>query len=352
MSSALPRSAAEVTDAGRALSAGVPGASSVVICAYTLDRWADIERALASVRAQAAPPLEVILVVDHNAELAGRARSTWAGVRVVESRGPQGLSGARNTGVEEAIGEIVAFLDDDAQADLAWLAELVAPYEDEAVVATGGYAEAAWDTGRPAWFPPEFDWVVGCSYVGLPRTRARVRNPIGATMSFRREAILEAGGFHADVGRVGTTPTGGEETELCIRIQRLRPDAQVVLVPGARVRHRVPASRATFAYFRSRCFQEGRSKARIAMLEGAGAALASERRYSTRTLPAGVLHGLGEAVRGRPSGLARAAAIAAGLALTAAGYVAGRARGGRPGGSALNRPGAAPAQPTTPDRRP
>ncbi|HET9850885.1 MAG TPA: glycosyltransferase [Candidatus Limnocylindrales bacterium] len=300
------------------------GRTSVVICAYTLDRWLDLERAVRSVQAQSPAPLEAILVVDHNAELADRARTAWPEIRIVESRGPRGLSGARNTGVEEAAGTFVAFLDDDAAAEPGWLEQLVAPYSDKLVVATGGHAEAAWDAGRPTWFPPEFDWVVGCSYVGLPRERARVRNPIGSTMSFRGEAVLEAGGFSSAVGRIGATPTGGEETELCIRIQRLRPDARVILVPTAAVRHRVPAARGTFRYFCARCFQEGRSKARIAALEGSSAALASERTYTTRTLPRAVVRGVGEALRGRPAGLARAGAVVAGLGLTTAGYVAGR----------------------------
>jgi glycosyltransferase involved in cell wall biosynthesis len=300
------------------------GRTTIVICAYTEDRWADIGRATESARTQMTPALETLLVIDHNEALARRARVAWPDMRVIESRGPRGLSGARNTGVEEARGEIVAFLDDDAAADPAWLDELVAPFADARVVATGGHAEAAWDAGRPAWFPPEFDWVVGCSYVGLPRGRARVRNPIGSAMAFRREPVLEAGGFRSDVGRIGTHPTGGEETELCIRIARLHPESTVVLAPGARVLHRVPAGRGTFAYFRARCFQEGRSKARIAALEGAGAALSSERSYTTRTLPAGVVRGLLDTLRGRPWGLARAGAIVAGLALTTAGYIAGR----------------------------
>src|SRR5205823_13368225 len=139
------------------------------------------------------------------------------------------------------------------------------------VVGTGGFAEAAWDGGRPPWFPPEFDWVVGCSYVGLPTTRALVRNPIGSTMSFRRAAVLEAGGFRSEIGRVGRSPVGGEETELCIRIGRARPDARIVFVPTARVRHRVPAARATWRYFTSRCYQEGRSKALISRLVGSQA---------------------------------------------------------------------------------
>ena len=56
---------------------------------------------------------------------------------------------------------------------------------------------------------------------------------------------------------------------------------------------------------------------------GHDAALASERTYATRTLPAGVLRGVGEALRGDLGGLRRAAAIIAGLAITTAGFVRG-----------------------------
>lgn len=275
-------------------------------------------------------PAEIVVVVDHNPALQERLHQTFPLVHVMANAGRPGLSGARNTGVIYARGDVVAFLDDDAIAEPEWVAAQAAAYADPTVVGTAATIEPLWAAGRPTWFPPEFDWVVGCSYAGLPRTSARIRNPIGSTMSFRRAAILEAGGFHSAVGRVGTNPTGGEETELCIRIQRLHPDAEVVLVPSARVRHRVPAVRGTFSYFRSRCFQEGRSKARIAALEGTGPALASERTYATRTLPAAFLRGVGEALRGRPAGLARAAAVLAGLGLTTAGYVAERIFNGRP----------------------
>jgi hypothetical protein len=71
--------------------------------------------------------------------------------------------------------------------------------------------------------PEEFDWVVGCSYRGLPAGEALIRNPIGSSMSLRRQAAVEAGGFRPEVGRVGTFPVGCEETELAIRLRRLLP---------------------------------------------------------------------------------------------------------------------------------
>jgi glucosyl-dolichyl phosphate glucuronosyltransferase len=111
------------------------------------------------------------------------------------------------------------------------------------------------------------------------------------------------------------------------------------------ISHLVPAERCRFAYFRARCYAEGLSKALVTASVGTTDGLASERRYTTRTLPIGVVRGVADAVRGDSSGLGRAGAIMAGLAATAAGYAAGtasrRRRAARSGRKRL--PAAAPA---------
>ncbi|MRR11981.1 glycosyltransferase family 2 protein, partial [bacterium] len=124
-------------------SARNPGLTvTVVICSYTRDRWSELLAAVDSVRMQTLQPIQTIVVIDHNPWLFDLARNRIGGhgspVRVIESTGPKGLSGARNTGVEAATGDIVAFLDDDAFADRRWLEHLVAAYADETVVAAGG----------------------------------------------------------------------------------------------------------------------------------------------------------------------------------------------------------------------
>ena len=90
--------------------------------------------------------------------------------------------------------------------------------------------------------------------------------------------------------------------------------------------HKVPAVRATFAYFRSRCYAEGLSKALVTQSVGAGDGLASERAHALKALPLGALRGVGDALRGDLSGLGRAGAIVVGLALTTWGYVVGSLR--------------------------
>lgn len=298
---------------------------SVVICTYSHQRWDALLGARASLRAQTRPPLEVIVVVDHNEPLLQRARSALVGVKAVANTGERGLAEARNAGVKHARGDIVAFLDDDAIAERSWIDSLISAYADCNVLGTGGWVYPTWEGGLPpCWLPGEFYWTVGCSYRGLPNGRAAIRNPIGANMSFRRSSLEDVGGFHSGIGRVGKTPLGCEETELSIRLLQLNSDGVLLHLPDARVAHRVPAERVSWAYFRARCWAEGVSKALVAKRVGAGRALASERAYALKTLPAGVLRGLLDCGRGDKSGLLRAGAILAGLGITTAGYVRAR----------------------------
>ncbi len=296
---------------------------SVIICAFTLKRIDRIAAAIESLQAQSTPPQEIVLAIDHCAELEAICRERWPAVRVLENREQQGLSGARNTGLAAAGGEVVAFLDDDAVAAPDWIERLGAAYADPLVLGAGGTVRPLWEQGRPGWFPAEFDWVVGCTHSGMPKQREAVRNLVGANMSFRREALLEAGGFRHELGRIGTIPAGCEETDLCIRIAQRHPEGKVLYDPAAAVEHFVPVERAQLEYFSSRCRGEGRSKAILAGLVGSEAGLSEERSYTRRTLPAGVLRGLGDTFRGEPYGLARAAMLGFGLLSTAGGYLAG-----------------------------
>ncbi len=294
---------------------------SVVICAHSSDRWNDLVAAIASVRRQNVPPHEIVVVVDHNQDLLTQVRTDAPDIVAVENRGPQGLSGARNTGIATATGAIVAFLDDDALAMPDWLEHIGAGYEDARVLGVGGAIEPSWRGGRPTWFPQEFDWVVGCTFKGMPETTTSVQRLIGCNMSFRRDVFDGIGTFRHEIGRVGARPTAGEETELCIRARQRWRGKVFLYEPRARVSHQVPSARACWRYYRARCYGEGLSKALIARFVGAQDGLATDRAYTLRTLPRGVARGLADAVlHGDSAGLARAGAIVAGLTITMAGY--------------------------------
>jgi GT2 family glycosyltransferase len=298
---------------------------SVVICSYTDERWDLLMGVIDSVEAQTLRPEQVIVVVDHNVDLYKRLIATVEGVTLVESIGPKGLSGARNTGVALATADIVAFLDDDAEAAPDWLERLTAYYDDPDVLGVGGRVVPVWEGGRPDHFGEELDWIVGCSYRGMPKVASEVRNVIGANMSFRLEVLQLVGGFNVALGRQGSTPLGCEETEICIRSTMSAPGARIVYEPKALVHHHVPKERGTVGYMLSRSWSEGISKAQVSDLVGHKRALGPERRYVRSVLPRAVFSGIRDFGRGGGfGGLARAGTVVAVLACTSAGYVRGR----------------------------
>jgi len=300
--------------------------ATVIVCAWTEDRWHQLNRALDSALAQVPPPAEVLLVVDHNPTLTARVRAHRPDLRVLANARAKGLSGARNTGLHAARGDVVAFLDDDAEAEPGWLTGHLTQYTDPTVVAVGGDIQPRWLGERPRWFPGEFGWVVGCTWTGLAGPARVVRNPIGANMSFRRAEALHLGGFDELLGRRGDGGDGAEETELAIRATACG-FGHVVHEPSARVMHDVPQDRARWTYFRRRCLAEGRSKA--AMVRRTGSVLASERDFVRRILPRGLLREAVQALRQRSYvPLLRAGAMVAGLTFTTTGFLLARANRG------------------------
>ena len=296
---------------------------SVIICTYTEDRWEDVVKAVESVQHQSVPPREIIVVVDHNPALLACVRDNIPGVIVLENQGMPGASEARNSGVRQAKGKYVAFLDDDAVADRDWLAQHYSGYERADVLGVGGEIEPVWPARRPSWFPDEFNWVVGATYRGFPESASPVRNLWTVNMSVRRDVFDAIQGFRNGFGKVGGN-SSPEDTDFCIRALQHRPQAIWLYKPEAKVRHTVPPGRANWKYYLWRCYNEGLGKARLSSLVGAKHGMSVERAHLSKTLPAGVARGLSDAVFRRDlSGIGRAVAIILGVAAAIMGYLVG-----------------------------
>jgi cellulose synthase/poly-beta-1,6-N-acetylglucosamine synthase-like glycosyltransferase len=299
---------------------------SVVIAAYSMDRWSDLREAVASALAQTLPVLETIVVIDHNPGLMAKAVNELAQVSVIANVGARGASGARNTGAAASRGEVLAFLDDDAVASPEWLEALLQPFKDPAVIGVGGRLEPIWKTYRPRWFPQEFDWTVGCSYRGMPESATMVRNVWSNNMAIRRNAFDVVGGFRDGFGKIGDR-SRPEDTDLCLRAAKGNSGGIWIYDPAAVVGHQVPAERTTFKYFLRRCYWEGQGKAALASFNGATESISTERQYTRRVLPYGIARGLRETACGELSGMARSFAIIAGLFFATIGFLAVASRG-------------------------
>lgn len=178
-----------------------------------------------------------------------------------------GHSAARNAAVRATTAEVLAFTDDDALPDPAWLKTLVQVMDREGADAGGGPVDLVLSGELPPWFLECYlpylaiwrpcDQVIGLTYNELPR---------GVNLAFRRDVFERVGLFSPHLGLRGHRQRFCEETELCLRIERT--GGRVVFSPASRVRHCVDAGRFTEAWLARRFAAQGRSEAILNWMHG------------------------------------------------------------------------------------
>jgi GT2 family glycosyltransferase len=287
--------------------------STIIICCYTEDRWSLLLDAIKSVPVR--EDAELIVVVDHNPRLLERLKSESLPCLILPNQHERGISGARNTGLARAMGDLIVFLDDDAVGRPGWLDILLGAFDDPHIVVAGGSLHPRWEDHPSDWHPKSFYWVFGCSWLGLPTVTSEVRNVIGACMAIRKTIFESLGGFSDKLGRQAGAPLGCDETELCIRAGTM---GGILYVPSCLVDHYVSRQRVSLKYFVLRCWSEGASKAVVATLVGSHRGLSEERKHLLV-----MWRETTEALRGRQ--FRRASAVALGGATTLGGYLWTRA---------------------------
>jgi glycosyltransferase involved in cell wall biosynthesis len=216
---------------------------SVVVCSY--NGAAGIRRCLDALAAQTIRQhLEVIVVDDGSADGTGVVACAH-GAAVIWHRVNRGLAAARNTGLRAAFAPIVAFVDDDCEPDPEWAQRLLACY-GEGVMGVGGPVVPVAPDGFMAGYlqrhnplrPLELDLArsdkLGYRFLlylrrqwaaGEAHGQRDVYAFVGANMSFRRQAVIDAGGFDERFR------FGAEEGDLCRRLGRLFPSSRLVFTP-------------------------------------------------------------------------------------------------------------------------
>jgi glucosyl-dolichyl phosphate glucuronosyltransferase len=294
---------------------------TVIIPAYTLDRWDLTTQALDSVLAQGTLPGEIIICIDHNDQLVERFREhvgslsvSGISIQVIPSKYEGHQAASRTTATEAATGEYLVFLDDDASAEGNWLETMLRAFDDPDVIAVGGAPLPVYSKKRPSWFPYEFDWIFGCVYEGLPKTAEPVLHLIGTTLAARREDLLAIGGFHFDVF---------EDMDMCHRLLHLFPTRRLLYDPDAIVHHYVHEDRLNWSYFWRRIFWVNRVKVAVMRSLGEGANLSAERNFVGQALSRGMAKGVRDFLGGDSGGLLRSGAMLIGIGLAGTGYLVG-----------------------------
>lgn len=318
--------------------------ATVIIPTFSLGRWDQLVRAVSSVQAQHQSPVELIICVDHNPELARRCEERWGKgtesdfpILVVPNRFEQtqfttiyekahgakrrfGAGWNRNTGAELAQGDILVFLDDDAAAEPSWLGYLLAPFDDPRTVAVGGAPLPRYETERPRWFPANFDWVFGCAYAGLPTALGPYPRLIGANMAVRRESYNAVGGCQS---------IDFDDLDLCLRLGRMSESQGLMYEPQAVVHHFVPKERVTWRYFWHRCFFVNLEKVEVFGELGDAADLGAESTFVIRAFTAQLLADADDLLHGQWAGLSRIGSMFIGIFMAASGNLVGRYRWAR-----------------------
>ncbi len=227
---------------------------SIVIA--TWNRGESLVRTLASlVRQDLASDLWEAVVVDNNStdntrELFSQfaaAHPEYSLRMVHEAR--QGLSPARNRGIAESRGEVIAIIDDDEEVNAAFARAYLDLFDNHPyAAAAGGRITPFYDTRPPRWLSPFAERPIAGTLDLGERVREfpEGRFPGGGNMAVRREAVGRVGGFDPALGRTGAKLLAGEEKDLFARM-RAAGD-RIYYTPDARIRHIIPAHRLTLGY--------------------------------------------------------------------------------------------------------
>jgi GT2 family glycosyltransferase len=237
-------------------------ALSIVVSSYTVERLSDICELLDSIKVQTYPNIETIFVAESSQELLSTI-ITYANERniqnleVIFNEGEPGLSAARNLGIKQAKGDIIAFVDDDTILYENWAEEMVKAYKDDSVIGVTGPAFPLWQDEAMSWFPEECYWIISCTaWTGWDEVQ-EVRNAWGHSMSFRREAFEQCGVFDNTFG-FHKGPLA-EDIEFSLRV-RTKTGKHIIYHPGVRLRHRVHQYRISWRFIRERSYWIGHSR--------------------------------------------------------------------------------------------
>ena len=198
-----------------------------------------IEKCLNSVLAQDHPAFEVIVVDDGSTDGTPDICESFNGVKVIRSeRG--GPSRARNRGVAEAKGGLVAFTDGDCIAETDWLAELEKGFTGPDVGGVGGDQKSPDDETELGKNIQEYFKTIGfiTGYIKTGATQRETEHNPSCNSIYRKELLIELCGFDEAL-------FPGEDVDLDLRITR--SGYKLIYNPEACVGHYRPGTYRSFA---------------------------------------------------------------------------------------------------------
>jgi glucosyl-dolichyl phosphate glucuronosyltransferase len=241
---------------------------SVILCTY--NRCQSLAKALESVAASQLPDsIEwEVLVIDNNSKDQTRevvedfCRKYPGRFRYLFEQ-KQGKSNALNTGIREARGGILAFMDDDVIVHPEWLQTVTKPLDSGEWAGTGGRILAQQTFVLPEWLaldgPYSLSGMLALFDLG-DRGEELKSPPFGTNMAFRKTVFNKYGGFRTDMGPCPGSEIRNEDTEFGRRV--MAAGERLWYEPSAVVYHAVPENRLKKPYFLRFWYDHGRASVR------------------------------------------------------------------------------------------
>jgi glycosyltransferase involved in cell wall biosynthesis len=206
---------------------------SVVLC--TRDRAEGARRTIESVTALSYNDIEIIVIDnapsdDSTASMVAKLAEHEPRIRYVREPRP-GLSCARNRGITEATGDLIAFTDDDVLVDPLWIHGVVRGFNRRSDVAcvTGLVASASLERPTEQYFDRRVWWSsnpLHQLHTKSPQAGDSVLHPYtagkfgtGANFACRVDVLRRIGGFDQCLG-AGSLTQGGEDLDIFVRLLR------------------------------------------------------------------------------------------------------------------------------------
>ena len=226
-----------------------PADLAVVIC--SLNGAAGVHRCLHALSRQTIQDRLEVIVVDDGSTDSTSDVARAHGAIVIRHPVNRGLAAARNSGLRAASAPIVAFLDDDCEPETKWAEQLIAGYGEDVIGVGGPVLPEAPDSFISGYLerynplrPLErslaksdklgYRFYLYLKQQWVPEEAHGQRDVyafVGANMSFRRQAVIDAGWFDERFR------FGSEEGDLCRSLARAFPAGRLVFTPEARVVH-------------------------------------------------------------------------------------------------------------------
>lgn len=236
---------------------------SVIVCTHNHQgRFPRLRRAILSLSEKENSDLILeVIVIDNGSSISKSEKNELLKLNsriIFIPENKIGLSVARNTGIKNSNGDILAFIDDDVRVADVWAKNIVDSYNNDEVLCAGGEVKMTNINvaKKKNWVSNYFLRFI--SPIEFPEKTGRINEPfflIGANMSFKKNVFEKYGLFNEELGRVGSKLLSNEDTEFISRL----PKGNIFFIKSAEVFGEIDENRLTRRYMLLRLFWQGYS---------------------------------------------------------------------------------------------